>query len=128
MTASHNAAAIAAANDPKRNFRSGENAVIRSLSASLKYPYKRTISAPAGNYKYQYQHILLLYKYNKNKNFLCIPKIPNVFSSSTGDAEQQFHAVCEVPAERGAEEDRRGKKYLFVNLHPEQERQKDWKA
>jgi hypothetical protein len=48
MSASNNAA-IAATNNPKRNFRSGESSVVRSLSSNLKYPYKRTISAPAGN-------------------------------------------------------------------------------
>ncbi len=50
MSASNNAAAIAAANNPKRNHRTGDNSAVRSLSANLKYPYKRTISAPAGNY------------------------------------------------------------------------------
>ncbi len=49
MSASNNAAAIAAANNPKRNHRSGDNSAVRSLSANLKYPYKRTISAPAGS-------------------------------------------------------------------------------
>ena len=50
MSASNNAAAIATANNPKRNLRSGDSTAIRSLSASLKFPYKRTISAPAGSY------------------------------------------------------------------------------
>ena len=60
MSASNNAAAIAAANNPKRNLRTGDNSAVRSLSANLKYPYKRTISAPAGNYYWVGVRLLLL--------------------------------------------------------------------